>query len=290
MTMNRRQMMFAAGAALMGTEALGRAFAADTKNPKKILFFTKSSGFQHSVITRKDDKLSHAERILTELGKENGFEVHCSKDGRLFEPDKVGEWDGFVFVTTGDLTQEGTDKTPPMSQEGKKAFLDAIHNGKAFVGMHCATDTFHSHGDKIDPYIEMIGGEFIVHGAQQEAKLDVFDAEFPGAKSLGSSFKLNDEWYALKNFASNLHVIAAYDTSSMKGKMYERPNFPAVWARTHGKGRVFYTAMGHREDVWTNALFQGLVVGGLNWATGKVDASVEPNLTKVTPHYATLPA
>ena len=54
--------------------------------------------------------------------------------------------------------------------------------------------------------------------------------------------------------------------------MYERPNFPETWARMHGKGRVFYTSMGHREDVWENPLYQGLLLGALGWATGKVDA------------------
>ena len=57
----------------------------------------------------------------------------------------------------------------------------------------------------------------------------------------------------------------------------------------HGKGRVFYTSMGHREDVWENPLYQGLLLGALGWATGKVDADVEPNVAKVTPGYDTLP-
>jgi type 1 glutamine amidotransferase len=288
MPLTRRELLWTSGAALLGAGTLRRARGADKGSPKKVLFFTKSAGFQHSVIACKDGKLGHAERILTDLGKEHGFEVVASKDGRLFEPDKIGEWDAFVFVTTGDLTQEGTDKSPPMSRDGKKAFLDAIRAGKGFVGSHCATDTFHSHGNEVDPYIQMIGGEFIVHGAQQVAKLDVFDHEFPGTKSLGSSFQINDEWYALKNLAEDLHVIIGYDTQGMKGKMYDRPNFPETWARTHGKGRVFYTSMGHREDVWENPLFQGLMVGALSWTTGKVDANVEPNVSKVTPEYKTL--
>lgn len=288
MKWTRRQMLLASGAACLGAGAVGRALGAPGGSPKKILFFTKSAGFQHSMITRKDGKLGHAERILTELGKQHGFEVVASKDGRLFDPDKIGEWDGFVFVTTGDLTQEGTDKSPPMSKDGKKALLDAIHAGKGFIGSHCATDTFHSHGNEIDPYIQMIGGEFITHGAQQVAKLDVFDSSFPGAGEFGSSFKINDEWYALKNLADNLHVIIGYDTKSMHGKMYERPNFPETWARVHGKGRVFYTSMGHREDVWDNPLFQGLLLGALNWTTGRTEANVEPNISKVTPEYKTV--
>ena len=104
MTWNRRQMLLAAGAALIAPGAMGRALAANNGSPKKVLFFTKSSGFQHSVIARKDGKLGLAERILTEIGKEHGFEVVASKDGRFFDPDKIGEWDAFAFETTGDLT------------------------------------------------------------------------------------------------------------------------------------------------------------------------------------------
>ena len=88
----------------------------------------------------------------------------------MFEPDKIGEWDAFVFETTGDLTTEGTaEKSPPMSPDGEKAFYDAIRGGKGFLGMHCATDTFGHHGPRNkgaeDPYIQMIGGEFVGHGA-----------------------------------------------------------------------------------------------------------------------------
>jgi uncharacterized protein len=295
MTWNRRQMLLAAGAALVTPETLDRALAADKGSPKKVLFFTKSSGFQHSVIARKDGKPGLAEQILTAIGKEHGFEVVASKDGRLFDPDEIGQWDAFAFETTGDLTQAGTDKEPPMSPDGKRAFLDAIRRGKGFLGMHCATDTFHGWGETLDPYIEMIGGEFIVHGQQQKARIDVADPSFPGADRFGSSFEILDEWYALKNFQDDLHVILVQNTEDMektKGgdRAYNRPNFPETWARVHGKGRVFYTSMGHREDVWENPLYQGLLIGALNWATGKVDASIEPNVTKVTPGYKDIPA
>ena len=290
MTLNRREMLLAAGASLLGPGVAGRALAQSKKEPKKVLFFTKSAGFQHSVIARKGDQLSMAERILTDVGKDHGFEVVASKDGRLFDPDKIGQWDAFAFETTLDLTTPGTDKTPPMSKDGKQAFLDAIHGGKGFIGMHCATDTFHSKGDEIDPYIKMIGGEFISHGAQQVARLNVVDPDFPGVKAFGRSFEINDEWYALKHFADDLHVIIAHDTKGMKGKEYQRPPFPETWCRMHGKGRVFYTSMGHREDVWENPKYQGLLIGALGWATGKVDASVEPNLQQVTPGYNEIPA
>jgi len=310
MALNRRQMLLASGAALLGPAALNRVLAGSTTAPKKVLFFTKSQTFQHGPITRHDGKLGLAEQLLTDLGKEHGFEVLATKDGSVFEPDKVGQWDAFVFYTTGDLTstaKNNYENAPPISPAGKKAFLDAIRGGKGFMGMHSATDTFHSKDKQnppnvfnspsadLDPYIAMIGGEFIVHGSQQKVKLDITDAKFPSASGFGStSFDLNDEWYALRNMPDDLHVIMSYDTSSFPRKSggdhcYDRPNFPMTWARLHGKGRVFYTAMGHREDVWENPKYQGLLLGALSWITGQVETDVTPNVARVTPDYKTLP-
>jgi type 1 glutamine amidotransferase len=297
MSLNRRQLLLAAGAALLGPSSL-RALEAQKGEPtKKVLFFTKSSGFAHSVITRKEEgKLSLAERVLTEIGKEHGFEVVASKDGRMFEPDQIGQWDAFAFETTGDLTKMGTmdkvDKTPPMSKEGKKALIEAIQAGKGFVGMHCATDTFGSHSGMHadDPYTKMIGGNFAGHGAPQLATIEIADPSFPGVSGFGTgSFQIKDEWYAQKYIGDDLHVILAQKTEGMKGKEYERPNFPQTWARMEGKGRVFYTSMGHFEDVWENPKFQGLLLGALGWATGKVEYDVTPNIMKVTPEYKTMP-
>jgi uncharacterized protein len=57
----------------------------------------------------------------------------------------------------------------------------------------------------------------------------------------------------------------------------------------HGQGRVFYTSMGHREDIWTNPTFQAVLTGGLNWALRRVDADVSPNFSQVTPRASELP-
>jgi len=267
---------------------------------KKILFFSKSSGFEHSVIKKKGDDPSHAEKILAELAAKNGWELTSTKDGSVFTKENIAKYDVFFFYTTGDLTQAGTDKTPPMSAEGKAAFLEAIHNGKGFVGTHSAGDTFHSgpnrfidYGEKADPYIQMIGGEFIRHGAQQPSKMICHDPKFPGADAFKDSPTLTEEWYSFKDYAKDLHVILAQETEGMKkvggDSVYNRPPFPATWARMHGKGRVFYTSMGHREDVWTNPMFQSLLAGGVNWALGNVEADVAVNVDKATPGFRTIP-
>ena len=106
---------------------------------------------------------------------------------------------------------------------------------------------------------------------------------------LDKSFKLHDEWYAMKGFAEDMHVILAQDSSGMTGPMYQRPPFPSTWARYSGKGRVFFTAMGHREDVWSNPVFQQILLGGIAWALGNADADVAPNVGKVTPQANQLP-
>ena len=73
----------------------------------------------------------------------------------------------------------------------------------------------------------------------------------------------------------NLHVLLVQDTSTMNkawrrpGTAYDRPNYPSTWAHMYGKGRVFYTSMGHRDDVWANPVFQQVLIGGINWALGK---------------------
>jgi uncharacterized protein len=298
--MNRRQWLQRSGLAalLLGTARLPEGWtAADASKSRRLLMYTRSVGFQHSVVQRKGGKLSLAERLVTELGKKHNIEVVCEKDGRVFESDAFPKFDGFLFETQGDLTSEKCqDGSPPMSRAGKKALLDAVASGKGFVGCHCASDTFHSKGgqwqnqerDKVDPYIAMVGGEFIRHGQQQKAWMRVLDADFPGIKGQ-KDFEINEEWYSLKNFAPDLHVILVQDTEGMKNFDYDRPKYPATWARMHHKGRVFYTSMGHREDVWENKIMQTLLTGALAWTLGRVEAEVKPNLQTAAPKASELP-
>ena len=333
--MNRRHLLktFGAGAAALAVSPLLSRLArgADAASGgKKILFFTKSSGFQHDTISRTaPNELGFAERLLTDFAGKAGFEVTCSKDGSLFTPEYLAGFDALAFYTTGDLTKDsdkyktapklGADgkpikdakgkvimekgelivKEPGMGDAGKAAFLEAVKNGKGFMAFHCGSDTFHSHGHKIaagemlrdvdkggkdefDPYIQMLGGEFIVHGAQQPAVLKTIDPNFPGAAAFNNA-SFTEEWYSLKNFSPDLHVILTQDCQSMKGPMYQRAPYPETWARLHGKGRVFYTSMGHRKDVWEKPEFQALTIGALKWITGQVDVDVTPNLKQAAP-------
>jgi len=272
---------------------------------KSVLVFTKSSGFEHDVVKRIDGKPSIVENTVTSLGSKHGFDVVATKDGRVFDAKDFHNYAAVVFFTTGDLTTEGTDKNPPMSPQGKKALLQALRSGLGFVGIHAASDTFHTqpdpkdgsnryiaHGERSDPYLHMLGGEFITHGSTprlQTVNVVVNDPNFPGLEGVPSPFSLNDEWYSLKDFRTDMHVILTLDTKGMSGKPYERPPYPMTWARMEGKGRVFYTAIGDRPENWSSPVFLNLLGGGIRWTIGNAEASLTRNLTQVAPGYSVIP-
>jgi len=283
---------------LLGAGALPAA-------PLRVLYFTKSSAFEHSVIKRVDDQPSHSERVLTEIGAKHGIAFTFSKDGSLFTPEYLASFDVLMFYTSGNLLSAGTDGHPAMTPAGKQALLDAVAAGKGFVGLHSCSDTFHTgegpggppdrhhrfrnYGDAADPFIKMLGGEFIRHGPQQTAHARVASPNFPGFESLGTELQWHEEWYSLKELAPDMHALLVLETSGMTGSDYQRPPFPIAWARRHGEGRVVYNALGHREDVWENPQFQSMLLGTLFWAGRRVEADIPPNLAIVSPNYAELP-
>jgi uncharacterized protein len=241
---------------------------------KHVLFYTKSSAYEHAVIARPDGQsLGFAERLLTDLGAKHGFEVVCTKDGTVFTKQNLAQCDVVVFYTCGELTSAGVDHQPPMTLEGKKNLLSAIAAGVGFVGIHSAADTFDRKAH--DPYLDMLGGQFATHGQQQPGTAKLVDPAFPGLKGLGD-FSFTEEWYVLKNFSPDVHVILEMQPDGMQGAAYQRAPYPQTWAHMSGKGRVFYTALGHRQDVWTNPAFQQLLLAGLNWTAHNVDADITP--------------
>lgn len=275
---------------------------------KRILFFTRSQGFEHSVVKMGKDEQPFALGVLTALGTPNGWEIVHTKDGGFITKETLATFDAVIFLTTGDLTELRKDKDGkplpaddinqlPMTAEGKVALLEAVEKGLGFLSLHNGADTFHSPGNRweaqtgeaVDPFIAMLGGEFISHGEQQSAPVRVVDKRFPGFGDVGDTFALKEEWYSLKNQPDDLHALLVIDPATMTGDMYERPPFPVAWVRKHGKGRVFYTALGHREDVWTLPAFQKMLLGGLKFVLGLAPGDTRPNLKMVAPRTHELP-
>jgi type 1 glutamine amidotransferase len=299
---NRREFLRAATAAGTGLLVSGSLLGAKRKS---VLLFTKSSGWEHDVVKNTGGKASIVERAIRTLGANHGFDVTATKDGRIFDSSGLRGYAAVFFFTSGDLLQSATDGNPPMTPQGKQALLDAVQHGLGFVGVHSASDTFHTlpdppdrsnrysaHGEQSDPYLRMLGGEFIIHGQNprlQTAKVIVSDPNFPGLQGVASPVSFNEEWYSLKDYSPDLHVILTLDTRDMKDECYQRALYPVTWARQHGQGRVFYAAMGDRPENWENTFFLNLLAGGIRWAIGDRSAPISPNLQLASPGYAEIP-
>jgi uncharacterized protein len=286
--------MLGAGTLATCTFRYGHA-AGDQANTKpRVLFFSKSSGYEHDVVKRSDNRASLSESTVAEIGRAHGFDVIVTKDGRVFDSD-LAQYDAFFLFTTGNLTEAGTDSNPPMTVHGKEALLAEIRGGKGFIGIHSASDTFHSTGGRFetqrqpDPYIAMLGGEFLSHGSQQEARVTVVDANFPGLRGLNKNLMVTEEWYSLKNFSEDNHVLLVLETPGMHDLDYKRPSFPIAWARKEGKGCVYYNAMGHREDIWMSEPFHQMLAGAVAWVTGRAYAELDRNMSSITPQASMMP-
>ena len=278
------------------------AFTAEAA-PKRVLVVSTTMGFRHSSIPT-------AEKILAELGEKSGaFTVDYARvepndpqfrgpDGKMdkakveaaikevlsakMSPEALKQYDGVIFAnTTGDL---------PIPDP--QAFLDWIKSGKGFIGMHSAADTFDKTGASpgYPPYVEMLGAEFKTHGAQVEVDAINQDPKCPACRNLPASWKVFDEIYQMKSFdRSKVHGLLTLD----KHPNDKTPgDYPIAWCKEYGKGRVFYTSFGHREDIWDPAWkdgkgerknspevsrqYQEHILGGIKWALGLEAGDAKP--------------
>jgi len=259
--------------------------------PKKLLVVTVTMGFPHSSIPT-------AEKVIAELGQKSGlYTIDIVRSGpRPKDKEEEKKWeekakndlaekmsmealkqyDGVIFAnTTGDL--------PLPDREG---FINWVKSGKTFIAMHSGSDTFHG----FPPYIEMLGGEFQTHQAQVSVECKNEDPKHPATKHLGDTFKVHDEIYIQKNFhRDQVHGLLSLDKHPNSGAPGD---YPIAWCKDFGKGKVFYTELGHREDVWDPAwkdgkgqrsnspevaeAYQQHILGGIKWALKIEKGSAKP--------------
>lgn len=245
---------------------------------KTILFYSESFGFPHSVVRRPlSGELSHAEKVLKEMGEKAGYEVFVTQTFKDLEKDaQFKDFDAIVLYTTGN---------PLINRE---ALLNWLREGGALIGIHTATDTFHhpQGGEAISvgdtkakwaipdwpDYTRIMGAAFKTHGAQQTVTIKIDDPNHPATQGMQADWKINDEIYIFERYNKDVHQLLSIDTDQLsdealkKLKMTKGEFYPVAWTNTEGKGRVFYTSLGHREDVWTNPVWQKHVLAGIAWA------------------------
>lgn len=188
-------------------------------------------------------------------------------------------YDAVLFLsTTGDL---------PLPNP--QAFVEWIASGKGFIGIHAAADTFHKTGRfaGFPPYVTMLGGAFKTHGPQVTVECLNQDPKHAACAPLPSKWTVFDEIYQFKEFErSRVHGLLSLEKLQVDNNAQNQVpgDWPVAWTRTQGKGRVFYTSLGHREDLWDPThdagkegrknsaevakQYQQHVTGGILWVLG----------------------
>ncbi len=256
----------------------------------KALLLTKSGGFQHGPVTEKDGQPSLAETVLREQLAKHNLTLDATKDASKINAANLANYKLVLFYTQGDLDKEGIDKTP-MGPDGMKDLATFISNGGGFIGFHSAADTSRpvKAEDPATPYTQIVGGAFKSHGKQFSGTVRVVDPKHPAIKAVPDGFKIADEWYVFTHLdTANMHVLAMLDPGDERAQQeqYNIPTYPITWCKEQGTGRIFYTAMGHREDVWSNETFLAMLNDAVDWATGKGKADAKPNYDKMIEKYA----
>jgi type 1 glutamine amidotransferase len=270
--------------------------------PKKLLVVETTTGFRHASIPT-------LEKMLKQLAKDSGeftldfveqpsghaptgFPAKLKKDAtpeekqafdeaeakwneslkaalQKLSPANLKNYDGVLFVST-----TGYAPLPLPDDSGFFAWLKAGH---AFIGLHAASDI---HG--WPQYTEMIGGEFAHHGAQTNVICLNQDKKNPATAGLPDAWAISlEEIYQFKSYdPAKVHDLLIMDKHP---EHQEQPgHFAVSWCKDYGAGKVFYTSLGHREDVIDadpdlkdrkNSVeiakaYQAHVLGGIEWALG----------------------
>lgn len=178
----------------------------------------------------------------------------------------LNDFDAVLFFTGGDLE---------MDAQQKADFISFIHDdGKGFIGVHSAAITFVDWPE----YGEMIGGYYDEHPwGTFDAPIVVEDPRFPGMQQFQNSFVLRDEIYQVRNYSRDkVRVLMRLDVSNldMKNKNVHRTDgdFAVTWAKMYGKGRVYYSTLGHPVETWDNPDIQKMYTEAIKWAMGLVEA------------------
>jgi type 1 glutamine amidotransferase len=237
-------------AALLALAACATSPTETLAAPPKLLVVTVTKGFRH-------DSIPTAEKLVERLAQKSGaFTVDFARtDDELKAKLAPGARDAYAGVyfaqTSGDL--------PIPDPQG---FLDWIAAGKGFVGTHSASDTFPG----FTPYLDMLGGHFKHHGPQVKVGVLVKDAQHPATKGIPQPFEVFDEIYQFDRYdPARVHLLLYMAKHPESGEPGE---YPLAWTREHGKGRVFYTALGHRDDVLDAEWFGAHFLAGIQWALG----------------------
>jgi len=224
-----------------------------------MLVFSKTNGFRH------EEAIPAANHMLERTANIHGWGYFQTENGAAFSPAILSKFDLVVFNNaSGDV----------FTPDQRAAFRSFVEGGGGFVGIHAAGDSSH---EAWDWYARtMIGAHFTGHPMNpqfQRGTVVVADPSHPATRALPARWQREDEWYF---FASppgpDFHVLARLDEASIPNhKMFLKDlsmgsDHPIMWWRCVGRGRVFFSAMGHLPAAYSDATDTAMLNGALEWA------------------------
>jgi uncharacterized protein len=241
------------------------------------------NGYQHEAI-------SHAMATIERLGRDSGlYDTYIRTDSQLVTKHPITFSTGTGIATGEQFLAHNLDffdaifffgvREIDLTPEQKADLLSFVKDdGKGFVVAHSGSTAFFSWPE----FGEMIGGRFDEHPwGITDATVVVDDPSFPAMKGFPAVSVRNDEHYQLKDFSRDkVRVLAHLDASKLdlKKPLVHRTDgdFPVAWARNYGKGRVFYSTLGHVVESWDDPVLQQLYFNAMKWALGLVPGDATP--------------
>jgi type 1 glutamine amidotransferase len=240
-----------------------------------LLIIGEEKGYRH-------ESVSHAMSTIERLGKQTGLwdttirtdTEPLTKKKLEYNAKNLTNFDAVFFFTGGDLE---------MDTEQKADLLSFVHDdGKGFIGVHSAAITL----TKWPEFVDMVGGTFDEHPwGTFNAPIIVDDPKFPGMNQWPKEFTLRDEIYQMKSFSRDkVRVLMSLDASKLdlaNPRVHRQDrDFAVTWAKMYGKGRVYYSTLGHPEENWDDPRLEQMYVEAIKWAMGLIDADVTPLPTR----------
>lgn len=270
-----RRAAVTAAALLAGLVATASVPGAQPKTfPKRVLAWADvRNGYQHASIT-------HALATIERLGDQSGLwdtvirtdSQPITKQPLTFKTGTgIATGEQFLAYTLNDYDAIfffGVREVDLDAQQRADLLSFVKDDGKGFVATHAGATAFFSWPE----FGEMLGARFDEHPwGITDATVVVEDAAMPMTKHLPARFVVNDEHYQLRDFARDrLHVLARLDASrlDLAAPLVHRKDadFPVAWTKTYGKGRVFYSTLGHHRHLWDEAWLQTMYFEAVKWA------------------------
>jgi type 1 glutamine amidotransferase len=221
-----------------------------------VLIISKTNGYRH-------DSIAQAVPAIEGIVKARGWSSFATENAAVFNPQQLAKFDVIVFASaSGDIY------TP----DQRAAFEGWMARGGGFVGIHGAGIDSHPAW-----YKAILGyNRFIGHpgGADQfqPAELVVKDRGHPASQHLPQRWRWTDEYYSWDAPpAADARVIAALDESSLRldPKYRMGGGHALIWWRCEGRARIFFSALGHKAEAWSDPAHLQMLSGAIGWAARK---------------------